>query len=145
MMPPKRKTKDGRRNNKPPKEYQFKKLESGNKKGRPPKSPPTFLDLVEEELNSKHSVKVGTRQIQVPLKVLLIKRLLHIAMKGNTKAMFLALEMLDIIQKANAKRHEYSRRPQITRDDINNMTEQQRTELYFKTLRTVNGEDDENE
>jgi hypothetical protein len=142
MLPPKRRGKDGRKDNKPPKQYQFKKGESGNKKGRPKKTP-TVLDLVEDELNSKHSVNVGTEQIQVPLKHLLIKQLLRVAMKGNTKALFLSLEMLDTIQKTNAKRYEQSRRPRITSEDIKNMTEQQMTDLYFKTIRQVDGEDDE--
>lgn len=144
MLPPKGKGKDGRKDNKPPKQYQFKKGESGNKKGRPQKAP-TVLDLVEDELNSKHSINVGTGQIQVPLKHLLIKQLLRVAMKGNTKALFLSLEMLDTIQKANAKRYQQSLRPRIDREDFKNMTEQQLTELYFKTLKQVKGEEEDDE
>ena len=144
MLPPKRKGKDGRKDNKPPKQYQFKKGESGNKKGRPKKAP-TVLDLMEQELNSKHSINVGTGQIRVPLKFLLVKQLLRVAMKGNTKALFLSLEMLDTIQKANAKRYEQSLRPRINRDDFKNMTEDQLTELYFKTIRGLNGEEEDDE
>jgi hypothetical protein len=144
MLPPKRKGKDGRKDNKPPRQYQFKKGESGNKKGRPKKAP-TVLDLMEQELNSMHSITVGTRQIRVPLRFLLVKQLVRVAMKGNTKALFLSLEMLDTIQKANAKRYQQSLRPRINREDFKNMTEDQLTELYFKTLRQVNGEEEDDE
>jgi Family of unknown function (DUF5681) len=144
VLPPKRKASDGRKNNKPPEQHQFKKGQSGNKKGRPKKDP-TFLHLVEKELNSKHSISVGTRQIELPLKLLLVKQLLRIAMKGNTKALFFVLEMLDTIQKANAKKQTQSLRSRYRTEDIQNMTDDERTELYFKTLRQVNGEEDEDE
>jgi hypothetical protein len=144
MMPPKRKGKDGRRNNKPPKEYQFKQGQSGNNKGRPKKDP-TVLDLVEEELDSKHSVSVGTRQIQVPLKRLLVKQLLRVAMKGNIKALLLSLEMLDTIQKANAKKNAQKLEPRIKAEDLRNMTEEQLTELYFRTLKKADGDEEDDE
>jgi hypothetical protein len=144
MMPPKRKGRDARRNNRPPKEYQFKQGQSGNKKGRPKKAP-TVLDLVEEELDSKHSVTVGARQIQVPLKRLLVKQLLRVAMKGNIKALLLSLEMFDTIQKANAKKTAQKLEPRIKAEDLKNMTEEQLTELYFRTLKKVDGEEQDDE
>jgi hypothetical protein len=143
MMPLKAKGKDGRKNNKPPKHYQFNKGQSGNKEGRRPKVTPTVLDIVEAELDSKHSVSVGTRQIQVPLKVLLVKQLFRVAMKGNIKALLLVLQMLDTIQKAHAKKYAETLKPRINREDLKNMTESQLTELYFKTLRRVNGEEED--
>jgi hypothetical protein len=141
---PKRKGRDGRKNNKPPKDHQFKKGHSGNKKGRPKKTP-TVLDLVEEELESKHSINVGTRQIQVPLKLLLVKQLLRVAMKGNIKALLLSLEMLDTIQKANAKKNAQQLEPRIKTEDLKNMTEEQLTELYFRTLKKADGEEQDDE
>jgi hypothetical protein len=144
MVPSKCKSKDGRRNNKPPKKYQFKQGQSGNKKGRPKKAP-SFLDLMEKELNSKHSINVGTRQLQVPLKHLLVKQLLRVAMKGNTKALFFTLEMLDTIQKTNAKRYAEALQPRINAEDLKSMTEDQLAELYFKTLKKVSGEEEDDE
>jgi hypothetical protein len=137
MMPPiRKKQKDGRSKNNPPKHYQFKPGNSGNKKGRPKKTP-TVLDLVEEELDNKHPISVGEKHIQVTLKRLLIKQLLRLAMKGNTKALFLALEMLDRIQKTNAARYEETLRPRINREELKTMTQDQLTALYFEALKGV--------
>ena len=143
LMPPKSKARDGRRNNKPPVRYQFKRGQSGNKKGRQKTPPPTVLDLVEDELDSKHSINVGTRQIQVPLKRLLVKQLFRLALKGNIKALLMSLEMLDTIQKINSKKRAQISKPKINPEDFKNMTESELTALYFKTLRQVNGEEDE--
>jgi hypothetical protein len=142
-MPRKSKSSDGRRNNRPPAQYQFRRGQSGNNKGRPKSPPPTVLDLVEEELDSKHSINVGTRQIQVPLKRLLVKQLFRLALKGNIKALLMSLEMLDTIQKANVKRHAQMLKPRIKAEDFKNMTEEELTALYFKTLRQVDGNDEE--
>jgi hypothetical protein len=142
-MPRKSKPGDGRRNNKPPTQHQFKPGQCGNKKGRPKKRPSTVLDYAEEELDGKHSINVGTRQIQVPLKRLLVKQLFRLALKGNIKALLMSLEMLDTIQKANAKRHAQMLKPRMNAEDFKNMTEEELTALYFKTLRQVNGNDEE--
>jgi hypothetical protein len=142
-MPPfNRKTgRDGRTSNRPPSKYQFKPGQSGNRKGRPKKTP-TVLDIVEDEFNSTHSMNVGNQQIRVPMKRLLIKQLLRFAMKGNTKALFLALEMLDTIQKKNAKRYTESLQPRITKEDLKNKTEEELTALYFEALKVLNHDDD---
>ena len=144
MLPPKRKGKDGRKNNKPPKQYQFKKGESGNKKGRPKKTP-TVLDLMEQELNSLHSVNIGTKQIRVPLKFLLVKQFFRAALKGDNKALFRSLEILDTIQKANAKRYSDSLRPRFNSEDLKNMSEDQLTKLYCETLEQVRGDDEDDD
>lgn len=142
-MPRKSKSGDGRRNNRPPTQYQFKRGQSGNKKGRPKSPPPSFMMLVEEELDGKHSINVGTRQIQVPLKRLLVKQLFRLALKGNTKALLLSLDMVEALQKTNAKKHAQTLRPKLNPDDFKDMSEAELTALYFKTLRQVNGDEDE--
>jgi len=48
--------------------------------------------------------------------------------------------VLDTIQKANAKKHAQKLEPSIKAEDLKNMTEQQLTELYFRTLKKANGE-----
>lgn len=143
MLPPKPNAQDGRRNNKPPKQYQFKQGQSGNKKGRPKSPPPSFMSLVEEELESKHSINVGPRQIHVPLKRLLVKQLFRLALKGNTKALLLSLDMVEAIQKTNAKKHAQMLKPRMKPEDFKGMTDAELTALYFKTLRQVNGEEEE--
>jgi hypothetical protein len=130
---PKRRSNDGRRNNKPPREFQFRPRESGNKKGRP-KGIPSVLALVAAELESKHSIAVGTKQIQLPLKQLLIKQFFRVAMKGNIKALFRALEMLDSIQRAAAKKTAENLVPRLTTEELKGMTAIQLSELYRSTL-----------
>jgi hypothetical protein len=131
---------DGRRNNRPPRAFQFRPGESGNKKGRPKKIIPSVLALVAAELESKHSIGVGTKQVQLPLRQLLIKQFIRVAMKGNIKALFHALEMLDTIQQSAAKQEAQKRVPHYTMEDLKKMTSQQLSDLYRSTLAEGNRE-----
>ena len=124
---------DGRRDNRPPSKYQFKPGQSGNNNGRPKKTP-AVLDIAEEEFNSTHTMVIGDKQVNLPMKRLLVKQLLRLAMKGNTKALLLSLEMLDTIQKANAKRYSDSLRPRFNKDDLKGKTSDELTAIYFQML-----------
>jgi hypothetical protein len=125
------KYRDGRRNNRPPADSQFKKGESGNQKGRPSKPPPSLVELIAAELNSKHLLDVGGRQVEVPLKIVLIRQVLRLACKGHPKALDWALESMALVQQSEVKRHA-SERPhfRISSEEISKMTEEELRKLY---------------
>jgi len=66
-------------------------------------------------------------------------------LKGDNKALFRSLEILDTIQKANAKRYSDSLRPRFNSEDLKNMSEDQLTKLYFETLEQVRGDDEDDD
>jgi hypothetical protein len=73
----------------PPKEYQFKKGQSGNPKGRKRKSPSLAPDLkaaLEQALNKKIKLKQGDRERTVTMAVAAIEQLVAQAAKGDRHA-----------------------------------------------------------
>jgi hypothetical protein len=135
------KYRDGRRNNRPPAEFQFQKGKSGNQKGRPGRPPPTLIDLIAAELNSKHVLDAGGRQVEVPLKIVLIRQVIRLACKGHPKALLWALEMIELVQRNETNRHaSESMPPSITREQLSRMTKQERVDLYMKSLREAGRE-----
>ena len=77
----------------PPKHSQFKKGQSGNPKGRPKGSRDLASDL-DDELNERISVLEGGQRRTVTKQRAMLKALSNEAMKGNTKAMNLIVNMV---------------------------------------------------
>ena len=70
---------------KPPVEYQYKKGESGNLRGRP-KSSSDFSDVLERQFDKHVTVEYGGRRRSVTLRVQSIRSLMQQALKGDVPA-----------------------------------------------------------
>jgi hypothetical protein len=139
----KRGYRDGRRNNRPPVEHQFKPGKSGNGKGRPPKKPPPpMIEHVSRQLNAKHTVMLDGHQTELPFKELITMRLFALALKGNARAVMWAMDLIERVEQFEAKRARKaeSHSSRLTAEQIANMTEDERTEAYFKAIREAHGE-----
>jgi hypothetical protein len=122
---------------KPPINKRFKGGQSGNPKGRPKKIP-DLSELIGEELDSTRFIVVDGKRVKLPVTKILVKQLVTLAMKGNPKAFFPVLEMVEKHQKAAARRDAQNRNPFPTKEEISKMTEQEMTALYMKTIKGVN-------
>jgi Family of unknown function (DUF5681) len=125
---------------KPPLRRRFKKGQSGNPKGRPKKIP-DLSELIGEELESTRYVEIDNKRVKLTVAKLLVKQFIRLAMKGDPKALFPALEAADKHQKAAAKRESQKKHRFPTREEISKMTDQERTDLYMQTLKKANGEE----
>jgi hypothetical protein len=90
---------------KPPKETRFKKGQSGNSKGRPTGAKGRALqEIIEQELNSKITVNMGTRQQKITISEAMTKAQIQKALKGDHKSFALlakGLESRESSQKEN--------------------------------------------
>lgn len=81
---------------KPPKDTRFKKKQSGNPNGRPiGKRKLTLQEIVEQELNSKIMVNMGTRQEKITISEAITKAQIQKALKGDPKAFALLSQQLE--------------------------------------------------
>lgn len=71
---------------KPPKQHQFRKGRSGNRKGRPKRSR-SIQNLIEQELDLLITVKEGGRELRLTKREAIVKRHVNAALNGNTKAL----------------------------------------------------------
>ena len=78
---------------KPPKKYRFKKGQSGNAKGRPKDTKNLKTDL-REELNEKITIREGADERRVSKQRALLKSLTLRAIKGDTRAANVLLNMV---------------------------------------------------
>ncbi len=69
----------------PPKEYQFKRGQSGNPAGKP-KGARSFKSDLRDELSERVRITEGGREIEVSKQRLLIKRLVASAIEGDARA-----------------------------------------------------------
>jgi hypothetical protein len=98
---------------KPPEHTRFKPGTSGNPKGtRKPRL--TIDELVDAELNSLTSVKLGGEVIKLSKRVALVKRIVSDALQGDRHAQTLALRLS---AQAQARREDGSEAP-LTEDEI---------------------------
>lgn len=70
---------------KPPREYQFKKGQSGNPRGRP-KGSKNINTLVEEELDRKVELTLHGRRVKLSKRQIMVRQLVDRALKGDHKA-----------------------------------------------------------
>ena len=92
----------------PPKEHQFKKGQSGNPKGRPPKQDKIrfkndILELVMEEAREEVSLNIQGSEVTMPFIKAIIKRLKMDALKGDFRSKKLFISM---VENASAEEHE---------------------------------------
>jgi hypothetical protein len=71
-------------NKKPPKDYRFKKGESGNPSGRPKGIKNLKTDLV-EELQEKIAVREGDRSVEISKQRLIVKTLVTKTLRGDAR------------------------------------------------------------
>lgn len=79
---------------KPPKKYQFKPGQSGNKKGRPKKSN-NAMTILNKRLAGNITVKEGERKVQISKLDALVMQTINVALKGNLKATSMIFDLLD--------------------------------------------------
>lgn len=79
---------------KPPKKHQFKPGQSGNKKGRPPKSN-NAVTILKDRLAAKIIVKEGGKQRQTTKLDALMMQTINTALQGNLKAASMIFDILD--------------------------------------------------
>jgi hypothetical protein len=125
---------------KPPLRTRFKKGKSGNHKGRPKKIP-DLSELIGEELESTRFIEIDNKRVKLSTTRILVKRFMQLALKGDRKALFPALEYADKHQKAAAKRVAQSKSKYPTKEERSKMTDQELTDLYMQALKIVNREE----
>lgn len=86
---------------KPPKEHQFQKGQSGNPKGRA-KGSKNLNTLVRELLDERIPINTPTGRRHVARIEVLLRKLIEVAAKGNTKAMEQLLRQYAVAQAAVA-------------------------------------------
>ena len=91
---------------KPPKETQFKKGQSGNRKGRPKGAAnkireDSVLTIIAREARREVLVNDGTRTLALPLIVASAKSLAQKAAKGDLRALSVLLPLLTMAEKKN--------------------------------------------
>ena len=98
--------KSGRGN--PPKEFQFKKGVSGNRKGRPPKSRKDQLvsNIISKVLNALTAYREGGRTKQASRLELALKKLVNSALEGDVKSADLLFKLRAIAENNNGARIE---------------------------------------
>ena len=77
----------------PPANGQFKKGQSGNKKGRP-KGSKNFLTLLEHELNQTITVNENGKKKTITRLQAMVKRMVADALQGNLKSLTALVEIL---------------------------------------------------
>jgi hypothetical protein len=91
----------------PPKQYRFKKGQSGNRKGRPRGSinkadADSVLTIVNREAYREVPVSDGTKTIKLPVVTVAIRNLMKKAATGDPRAAQKALELLQLSEEKGA-------------------------------------------
>jgi len=123
--------KSGRGN--PPKEFQFKKGVSGNRKGRPPKSrkDQLVIDIISEFRNILTAYREGGRAKRASRLELLLKKLVNSALEGDARS---AEVLFKLRAKASKSSHARSQKF-IVEDwipDFEGQTGQQKTRAHAR-------------
>jgi hypothetical protein len=128
---------------KPPIHTRFQKGESGNPRGRPRRAATTFPDKVAKILAKTKQVNISGLNVSLTYEDLFITSIIENAIRcKNAKSMMVALEWIRDLDLARRKQMQAAKANQsrITSEMIAKMTDQERTALYFKTLRQIDGE-----
>jgi Family of unknown function (DUF5681) len=132
---------------KPPIHTRFSKGRSGNPKGRSRKVA-TLPDKVAKILARTQTVNIGGEDMSLTLEDLFITSIIQNAIRcKNAKSMMLTLEWIRDLDLARRKETQAAKvnEMRINREMLAKMTDQERTELYFKTLRQVNGKSEDSD
>jgi hypothetical protein len=129
---------------KPPREYQFKPGQSGNRKGRP-KGAKTTATLLRELLDRKIEVRTGDTVRKISVREAMLTRFAEAALKGDTKSATFLLQRYDALEETGTSgacctaggttnhRHLYRSEPQETKCKAMRTSEQA---LHDEILRT---------
>lgn len=90
---------------KPPKSTRFKPGQSGNPQGRP-KGQRNLATDIEQELSETILVNEGGRQTVITKQRAMIKALLAKALKGDTRASAVLIQLAQGVEQAQAVRHQ---------------------------------------
>jgi hypothetical protein len=96
----------------PPKHTQFKPGNNANPRGRP-KGSKSLSSILADELNQKVAVNIGGRSVKLPARQLAMKRLVQNLLKGDVKALQIAIK-LDELQDGRERTPGESHSPQLT-------------------------------
>jgi hypothetical protein len=119
----------------PPFHSQFKPGQSGNKKGRRKKTL-TMADIILEELSKTQVIEKAGKKTRISNLELFVKQLIRLSLKGQPRPLTLVFELLEegLSRKADAEQAAWCAKL----PDISKMTDEERTKLYFETLKAMN-------
>ena len=95
-----KKHKDGRRNNQPPKEHQYKPGQSGNPLGRPKKRKSTFEDEIKDAFGKEREVTIDGKTEVRNMRQLILEQIARGAAQGDPKMLKMSLPFLKIMDDA---------------------------------------------
>lgn len=99
-MSKKKNSKDGRRNNQPPKNTQFKPGQSGNPLGRPRKKKSTYEDDIKAVFGTEREVTIDKKEQVKTIRQLILEQIGIGAAKGDPKMIKLAIPFMKIMDDA---------------------------------------------
>jgi hypothetical protein len=118
---------------KPPVKTQFKPGQSGNPSGRPTQKP-DLTTRIGKKLASKRSVTISGNRVELPVEDILLERLIERAAKGDVKLLLFLLAEAQKYRDSQTKKSEWRI---YSKQEIAEMTEQERVDLYMKTLKRL--------
>ena len=94
------KSKDGRRNNRPPHEHMFKPGQSGNPLGRPKKVKSTFESEIKSVFGQEREVTIDGYIQNTTMRQLILEQIARGAAKGDPRLIKLSIPFLKIMDDA---------------------------------------------
>ena len=96
----KKKCTDGRRNNRPPKDGQFKPGQSGNPTGRPKKRKSTFTDEIKTVFGKEREITIDGQTRTMSMRQLILEQIARGAAQSDPKMIKMSLPFLKIMDDA---------------------------------------------